>query len=259
LVAAASPFARKRYYEKFDTVELQNTFYQLPSLDYAKRLRSEAPPGFVFNMKAWQVITHPPRSPTWRRLRKPPPGNLENYGYLRPTRENIEAWRLVHSFAVELGARVVVLQTPPSFRYSEENVANITKFFSVIERGGVIVGWEPRADWNSRKEVLEEIICRMGLLHVVDPFRHQPVICAGQRTLYFRLHGIGSREVNYRYRYTDEDLQRLASYIHETIISKKDIKEIYVMFNNIYMGEDAERFKTIASQNGLPLCGERSR
>ena len=58
------PYARKKYYEYSKVVELQNTFYELPSLEWGRSARREAPEGFVFTIKAWQVITHPHTSPT---------------------------------------------------------------------------------------------------------------------------------------------------------------------------------------------------
>jgi len=254
------PFARKRYYETYRTVELQNTFYDLPGVDYAEKLRAEAPEDFIFNMKAWQVITHSSRSPTWRRMRHKPPGKLENYGELKPTSENIAAWIKVLEFARAINARTIVLQTPPSFGYSEENAERASTFFKIAlekmhEIGlGSAVAWEPRGTWHEHLEVLRNIVCRHGIIHVVDPLRRSPIICEGQRLLYFRLHGLGGREVNYRYRYTDEDLARLASIVKELLETHSSIREAYVMFNNVYMAQDSVRFREEAKRRGLAVC-----
>jgi hypothetical protein len=48
--------------------------------------RAEASSGFVFCMKAWQRVTHPPTSPTRRRAGIKP-GKTSGYGFLRPTKE----------------------------------------------------------------------------------------------------------------------------------------------------------------------------
>ncbi len=198
-------------------------------------------------MKAWQVVTHPHHSPTWRRLRIKPPGRLENYGFLRPTEENLQAWRMVKSFAEKLGARVVVLQTPPSFGYSRENDVQVKQFFSTIERGPFYIGWEPRGTWYEHLEAVEEIVCKHNVIHIVDPLRRRPVICPGQQILYFRLHGLGGREVNYRYRYSDEDLEKLVELL-DGYTRSGHVGEVYVMFNNVYMGSDAGRFKKLAGE-----------
>ncbi|HSJ15130.1 MAG TPA: DUF72 domain-containing protein [Longimicrobiales bacterium] len=57
------------YYRSFDVVEVQQTFYDPPAPGTLARWRAEAPAGFEFTMKAWQVITHFGTSSTYRRLR----------------------------------------------------------------------------------------------------------------------------------------------------------------------------------------------
>jgi uncharacterized protein YecE (DUF72 family) len=72
------PMARAEYYRRFPVVEIQQTFYDLPRIQTAERWRREAlirrsrngRADFEFTMKAWQLITHEPSSPTYRRLRK---------------------------------------------------------------------------------------------------------------------------------------------------------------------------------------------
>jgi uncharacterized protein YecE (DUF72 family) len=243
----ASPFARSRYFQEYRTVELQNTFYQLPDITYAQRLRREAPESFIFNMKAWQVITHPPTSPTWKRMKTKPPGELRNYGYLQPTRENLDAWSKVVEVADALEAVFIVLQTPPSFGYSENNYNNAKKFFGGIERRGHCIGWEPRGSWRQHRDRVREIVCSTRVVHVVDPLRWEPVLCEWQKRLYFRLHGVGGREVNYRYRYTEDDFKKLLDIIDKY---SNVIEEVYVMFNNIYMADDSKRFREYARKQG---------
>jgi len=56
-----------RYFSEFSIVELQSTFYKLPMVKTAEKWRSQAPEGFEFTLKAWQGVTHPSESPTWKR------------------------------------------------------------------------------------------------------------------------------------------------------------------------------------------------
>ena len=58
------------YFETFDTLEVQQTFYEPPSRETLARWRDSAPPGFVFTIKAWQLITHRSTSNTYRRLKR---------------------------------------------------------------------------------------------------------------------------------------------------------------------------------------------
>ncbi len=46
------------YATKFDTVQLDNTFYRTPSLSTVQRWNAKTPPGFIFAAKVPQVITH---------------------------------------------------------------------------------------------------------------------------------------------------------------------------------------------------------
>lgn len=41
--------------QHFPAVELQTTFYQPPSPELARKWREEAPPDFIFALKAWQT------------------------------------------------------------------------------------------------------------------------------------------------------------------------------------------------------------
>lgn len=47
-----------RYAELFDTVELNATFYRLPSAESVERWRDAVPPGFVFAVKGSRYLTH---------------------------------------------------------------------------------------------------------------------------------------------------------------------------------------------------------
>jgi hypothetical protein len=46
------------YAERFDTVELNTTFYRLPKAAVVARWVSETPPGFIFGVKVSRYITH---------------------------------------------------------------------------------------------------------------------------------------------------------------------------------------------------------
>ncbi len=240
------PKARKKYYNDFKLVELQNTFYNLPSIDWAEKIRREAPPGFEFTMKAWQVITHPKRSPTWKKLKHKPPGDIDRYGFLKPTKENLDALEKCVKIAKVLESKIIVLQTPPSMPFNQEMLKQVEHFFdaakSIVDH--VLLGWEPRGEWTKHGDELRRILARHEVIHIVDIFRREPVWY--DDIIYIRLHGIGSRETNYRYKYTDEDLYNLLGKI-ETF----QTNEIYVLFNNIYMYNDALRFKRLLTINNM--------
>jgi uncharacterized protein YecE (DUF72 family) len=224
--------AQARYVKDFQTIELQSTFYQMPSADVAKRWKALAPPEFRFCLKAWQLITHTPASPTYRRLKsKLSDEEADLYGSFRPTEQVWLAWERTREIADILDAEVIVFQCPKSFLPSRENVRNFSTFFREVERRGRIFAWEPRGE-NWSPEVVRELCAESDLVHCVDPFQSEP---AYGRELYWRLHG----RTGYRYRYTEQDLAEL-----EETLTRFDAvqRRSYVMFNNIYSKQDALRF-----------------
>lgn len=240
------PVSRKKYFTEYRLVELQNTFYNLPSRSWAEKIRSEAPEEFEFTVKAWQVITHPSKSPTWRRLKTRPSGNIENYGWLRPTKENLEALARTIEIAEVLRSKIIVLQTPGSMPYNDESRNWVIEFFDRAKEilpKKILLGWEPRGEWAKHRDELKEILRSNRIIHVADPFKHEPV-CIADGTAYYRLHGIGRGEVNYKYKYTDNDLERLAEILGRTVF-----ETAYVLFNNVYMLDDSRRFREILSKH----------
>jgi uncharacterized protein YecE (DUF72 family) len=91
------------YAERFDTVEVNSTFYRLPRVDAVARWVEQTPPDFVFSVKASRYLTH------IKRLRDLGPG-LERF------LERIEP--LLGS--PKLGP--LLWQLPPTFRRDHERL-----------------------------------------------------------------------------------------------------------------------------------------
>ncbi|HDI42487.1 MAG TPA: DUF72 domain-containing protein [Candidatus Bathyarchaeota archaeon] len=239
---------RAAYYREFSLVELQSTFYTLPRLQTAQKWRSEAPPAFEFVVKCWQAITHPPSSPTWRRAKlKVDPDKRDKYGFLRPTEENFEAWERTLEICRALQSKICVIQCPPSFGYSSENLENMQDFLTRIERDGLKIAWEPRGTWHENPEAIKKLCEKLELIPVVDVLRREPIVVGD--TAYTRLHGLNPREYDYRYKYTDEDLKRLVERVSE--LESAGVSEVYVLFNNTAMADDAKRFIQLAGEHGF--------
>ncbi len=240
---------KEAYFKVFKLIELQDTFYKLPRVTTAKRWREIAPRDFVYTLKAWQVITHPPTSPTWKRAGlKISDEEKDKYGFLKPTEQNFKAWEQTLEICKALKAEVCVFQTPPSFGYSDENVKNVENFFSSIKRNSVRLGWEPRGTWHEHPEIVRELCKKLDLIHIVDILRRDPTYVTD--ICYIRLHGLGGKEVNYRYKYTDEDLTKLAQKVKSYFDQGC---KVYVLFNNVFMRDDAIRFREIAKKLGLEV------
>ncbi len=237
----------KKYASVFNVIELQSTFYNLPKIETAKKWLDEAlsvNANFEFTIKAWQGISHPPDSPTWQHSKIKPDLSM---GSLKPTEKNFNSWKEIINIAKVLKSKFIVIQTPPSFDPSEINIKNMRDFFSSIDRNGIIIGWEPRGKWKNQPDMIMKLCNELNLVHVVDPFRIMPL--SNLPYVYFRLHGIGGTEYNYRYKYSDDDLAKLLMIIDEQVNRNKS--EIYVMFNNFEMIDDAQRFLSIIEKRKL--------
>ena len=210
------PHKLSLYAKHFDLVEVNATFYRLPQFKTAEhwgQLAREVNPNFGFAVKVNRAITH------FDRFR---------------TERSFEVYAETNQIATALQAKVLLFQTPRSFRPSEENLDHVRRFFEKIDRRDHVIIFEPRGwDEKTLKPLLEEL----SLIHGVDPFANQPLIT---KLAYFRLHGSPPGERMYRYDYTREDLLALA----QSIASLKT-EEVYVLFNNDHMVENALAFKEI--------------
>lgn len=222
------------YSRSFDVLEVQSTFYRLPMLKTAERWRSIVQKSFEFTIKAFQGITHPISSPTWKRAGKQrPTKNVENYGFLRPTKENFECWSLTHEIASILRVKICVIQLPPSFIYSKENIQNATEFLDQIS-DGIRIWMEFRDDsWIANAPHVSRMLSKSKVIHIVDPLRTS--VISRSDLGYYRLHGLGKRL--YKYKYSRRDLEKL-----KIIVRNTEADCVYVMFNNIHMKDDAVNF-----------------
>jgi uncharacterized protein YecE (DUF72 family) len=189
---------------------------------------------FEFTLKAFQGITHPADSPTWRRnpraLQNVKPGQV---GLLRLTDFTRKSWNETVEVAKALNARVVVVQMPPSFEGNEANLQRISDFFGTVETG-IIPAVEFRHEtWTDKLEEVRDLMRGYNGIVVTDPLKMK---VPNQVMQYHRLHGIDGF-TNYRHRYSDGELKQLMRKLGST--------ETYVLFNNFAMREDAERFSKL--------------
>jgi uncharacterized protein YecE (DUF72 family) len=221
------------YAQRFRVLEAQQTFYEPPREATLRRWRAGVPPAFEFTIKAWQLITHEAKSPTYRRLRTPLSAEERTeVGGFRWTPVVERAWQTTLSCAAILQATAILFQCPASFRPTGTAIARLREFFSRARRpAGVRLLWEPRGPWPD--EVVRGLCEEMDLTHAADPFVRPSLTPMA----YYRLHGItGARHV-----YTDAELAQLATII--------DAGPAYVMFNNLPRAADAWRFSQLVRRD----------
>lgn len=210
------------YAAHFSVVEVNSTFYRLPKPQTAQRWREladEVDPHFEFTVKVNREVTHRDR---FR-------GEAAR-----------EAFAQTVAIARLLRARLLLLQCPPSFGPTPENQRRLREFLAQVDREGLTLVWEPRGAWSEVPQLVAELCRELSLIHCTDPFSRWPVTSGD--TLYLRLHGAPPGERMYYYRYSDDDLKWLLR-----SLARLSASEVYLLFNNVYMTQDALRLKRLSA------------
>lgn len=215
----------RAYSEIFKVVEVDSSFYRFHKAETYRGWRRSVSEDFEFTLKCYRSITHE--------------------AMMRPTDEALRGMERMAEAARACGAQVLLLQTPVSLRACEESYESLNTFFERVVNVRVRLAWETRgSSWEAGEglRMLQEILKRFNLIHVVDPLKMPPAWEAD--TLYFRLHGLPG--YNLEYSYTNGNL--------ETLLEKiKPLKErrVYIFFNNYAMYRDAYRFQKLL-EDGKP-------
>ncbi|NYZ78210.1 DUF72 domain-containing protein [Candidatus Micrarchaeota archaeon] len=217
------------YARKYDCVEVNSTFYKIPSVSTAAKWLAEARavnPKFVFTVKCSQLVTH-----------APPFGAKSVYAF-RKTLDVCKA----------LEAKVLLLQSPAGFKPTAASVSRMRAFFKKTararERAGVAVAWEPRGDWWKNPALVKKTCEEFDLVNCVDPLRNEPQYFGKEKIAYYRLHGFGRLSV-YNYRFSQKELLELKKKIGALKKGRK-CAGAWVFFNNVYCYENALEFKKLA-------------
>ncbi len=192
---AGFPVKLSSYMQDFSTVEIQETFYDPPAKRILTRWRKEAPEGFAFIMRAWQMITHPPTYPGYQKIRRPWEHEAAaRFGSFLPGDQTRWAWEILKEAAEIVDARAILFQTPASFTPTRVNRDNLVRFFSDIQRGKCHLVWEPEGIWE--EEEIKAICSDLDLVPAVDPLVSG--IAAGE-VFYFRFLGKTRTRGDYSY------------------------------------------------------------
>jgi len=127
---------KEEYALNFSAVEVQQTFYQPPQIKTLEKWRELVPADFEFTLKAWQLITHEVKSPTYRRLkRKLSEKEITEAGYFKPTEIVREAWETTLQCAEALKAKMgSLLQKVKMFHRLFDNNLILIKLTSVRDK-----------------------------------------------------------------------------------------------------------------------------
>ena len=251
---AGTPEQRLRYYARqFPLVEVDATYYALPSEQTAATWAARTPAGFTFNIKAFSLFTqHPTRVAALPKDLRPA---VEKAGkervYLKDVDPGVadEAWqRFLAALeplrqAGKLGA--ILFQFPPWFPISRARKDYIVSCAQRAAPDRVCVEFRNQT-WmtpDNQQETLDFLAGhRLPYVCVDMPQGHRdsipPVLAATDPALaVVRLHGHsakwGSKDIHERfgYRYTDRELEEWAPKIGGLA---RDADDTHVLFNNCY-------------------------
>lgn len=241
---AGFPIPRKDYFGKLDLVEVQETFYDPPARRTLARWHREAPEDFVFVLRAWQLITHPPSFSGYARIKRDWRRDLlGRFGHFQPGEDVQWAWTVMKEAAENLRAGALVFQTPASFTPTSENRKNLSGFFLRIERGSCPMVWEPEGIWEDQD--VDELCRDLRLIPSVDPFLRPP---PSGDFFYCRLRRSRHRRAG---NYTAVDFSRIT----DRILGAGELAstEGCFIFNTPDALRDAERFRNWLNERSLDL------
>ena len=204
------------YADSCGSVEINNTFYNLPSEKTVEGWRERVPRSFVFAVKASRYITH-----------------VKNL--LEPEDPVHQFLGRVELLAEKLGP--ILFQLPPSWNVNPERLRN---FISILPPGHRYVFEFRDASWYTEEVfgILEENGCAF-CIHDHEDAPSPDRITAGFS--YIRFHGPGgSYEGKYEQEALAEWAEKLASWAQDGL-------DLYCYFNNDYHGHALDNASQLAA------------
>ncbi|MFL6763681.1 MAG: DUF72 domain-containing protein [Sphingomicrobium sp.] len=215
---------QKRWFEfyssEFDTVEINNSFYRLPSGDTFEKWRKQAPAGFCYAVKANRFLTQ-----------------------AKKLKECEEPLKRMMTAVRHLGDRLgpMLYQLPPSMK---RNLERLESFLKVLPKGVTSVFEFRNNDWYVPETYA--LLDRYGASFCVHdmPESKTARIAVGP-IAYVRFHG---GQGKYWGRYSDEGLLSWADWI---VNEARGGRPAWCYFNNDIHGhaiDDARTLKSIVRQ-----------
>jgi len=191
----------KFYTGKFNTLELNVTFYRFPVLKSLETWYDTSPANFSFAVKAPRLITHYKKFSDCSRL-------IDDFYTL-----------ITKGLKEKLGP--VLFQLPPKYIYTKERLELIVK--SMYKGFKNVIEFRDRSWWTP--EVFNTLKKERLIFCGID-YPSLPIdAIMTNETVYHRFHG---RPRLYYSAYKGKDLEKIA----ETIFANKKVTEAYVFFNN---------------------------
>lgn len=202
------------YTKIFNFVEVNSTFYEIPSLDLVKSWRSRVTRDFEFAVRCHRDVTH-----TYQ---------------MEPTEEAIKTFNIMTELCKILKARFLVLETPAKIQFDDEKVNAAKSLLENVNFQGIKLVWEVRRNEGEKlPQSLVKLMNDMEIVHCVDLSKENTAV--ESNILYTRIFGKGQHNI---YQFTDEELGEI-----DKKIAKNNSSTTAMSFHNVKMFTDAARFK----------------
>ena len=215
----------------FEIVEINSSFYNLPSKEMVKNWNERVPESFRFIVKVWQKISH--------NLNK---SDLDSYiieflHRFEPLKDKISGF---------------LIQFPPWFKYSKVHLLKLTSLLNDFPLKCKLI-IELRDNSWFKPEILSKFIDFdqkiLGTTYMPDVI---PYYMPDQNYYYIRL--IGDREFTVFNR-VQRDQEEVLDDLNENIqnlIKSPTIYEIFIIVNNHFQGMAPESVNELKKRWGLP-------
>jgi len=261
------------YAANFPTVEVDSSFYALPSLRNSELWVDRTPPGFTFHIKAFGLFTNHATEVRAlpKDLQRALPAELSEkrriYPKDVPDELLQEMWRRFSEALAPLASAgklgVVLFQFPPWFNPNEASLEHILSCQELLSDYRLAVefrnrGWLENEKQEHTLQFLEDH--RLTFVAVDAPQGFQsslpPVAVASTDIAYIRFHG-RNREAwekpgatvseRFNYYYSEDELQEWVPPIRSL---QEDARAVYAMFNTNYADQGVVNARALASLLG---------
>jgi uncharacterized protein YecE (DUF72 family) len=207
------------YAETFDTAEVNYSFYHLPKVTTYENWYAATPANFVFTLKLSRYITHIKRLNDVK----------------QPWKEFLKGARALKE---KLGP--ILLQFPPSFKGTEENLKRIEEFLAYASKDKVRLAMEFRHDSCFAQPMLEILRRYEAALVIAHSSRFPvPEVMATGNFVYFRFHGPKEWcSSSYSEKQLREWGRRIKTFMHQGL-------DAYSYFNNDARADAAPNAKLL--------------
>ena len=253
----SSGFDELSYYaEHFETVEINSTFYRVPTPQVTAQWAERTPNGFEFSLKLYQKFTHPRMF-----------GNASHSTDTDVTGSDVDLVRrslVPLQDAGKLG--VLLAQFPPSFKNEPSTRDYVSWLISAFAEVPVAIEVRHRS-WSDDVGETLSLLNELGAawVQIDEPkFRfsiaqnHLPNVGS---LYYMRLHGRNAEswwrhdaaEDRYNYHYSEVELKPFS----ETVdAASRVVKKLYVFMNNHFAAKAVANAVVLKHTLGLPVRGE---